>query len=265
MTTIQLPNQPSTPGSQGTLVEQSRAVAEVAAAVRVARDFPRDENAAHERMLDLCKRLPVAQRAFYEVPNRGSGLSIHIARELARIWGNVDYGVRELNRDDLAGMSEMQAWAWDQQTNVRSTRSFLVPHAKIVGKGQSKRRERIEDLNDIYLNNQNTGARAVRECIFSMLPDWVLVDAEQQLTRTLQGGGGKPIDQQRAEAISAFDTLGVTQAQLEQRLQTRAGQWQPNHMAQLQRIYATVTQDGIAVTEFFPEQAVVVPQAGGDA
>jgi hypothetical protein len=260
MTDIQLPNQPAAPSSQGTIVEQSRAVAEVAAAIRVARDFPRDETGAHGHVIDLCRRLPVAQRAFYEVPNRGSGLSIHIARELARIWGNVDYGVRELHRDDEAGISEMQAWAWDQQTNVRSTRSFLVPHQRMKGRD----RQKLTDLGDIYLNNQNIGARAVRECIFSVLPGWVLTDAEAALKATLQGGNGKPIEQQRADAITAFDALDVTQAQLEQRLQTPADKWQPKHLAQLHRVYATITQDGISAAEFFPEQAVTIPTGGAE-
>ena len=44
-----------------------------------------------------------------------------------------------------------------------------------------------------------------------------------------------------------------------------ADKWTPNHMAQLQRVYTTITQDGIPATEFFPEQAVTVPQAGGEA
>lgn len=256
MTDIQLPN---APGSQGTIVEQSRAVAEVAAAIRVARDFPREESTAHAQIIDLCRRLPVAQRAFYEVPNRGSGLSIHIARELARTWGNVDYGVRELHRDDETGMSEMQTWAWDQQTNVRSTRSFLVPHQRMKG----RERQKLTDLGDIYLNNQNIGARAVRECILSVLPGWVVADATATLQATLQGGGGKPIEEQRANAIAAFEGVGVTQEQLEQRLQAKADKWAPNHLAQLHRVFATITQDGIPASEYFPEQPVQIP--GGDA
>uniref|UniRef100_UPI000A51BAAB hypothetical protein n=1 Tax=Leucobacter japonicus TaxID=1461259 RepID=UPI000A51BAAB len=153
------------PASQGALVEQSRAVAEVAAAVQVAKSFPRDTNRAAEQSNELCSRLAVASRAFYSVPKRGSGMSIHIARELARIWQNVDYGVRELRRDDEAGVSEMQAWAWDQQENVRSTRSFIVPHLRSTRNGN----QALTDLGDIYLNNQNQGAKAVRECIFAML------------------------------------------------------------------------------------------------
>lgn len=104
MSEVVLPAMP-TGSSQGSVVEQSRAVAEVAAAVQVAKSFPRDTNRATENMRELCGRLAVAARAFYSVPNRGSGMSIHIARELARIWQNVDYGVRELRRDDEAGVS----------------------------------------------------------------------------------------------------------------------------------------------------------------
>jgi len=251
---IQLPQQAA---SQGTLVEQSRAVAEVAAAVRVARDFPRDETTAITSMRDLTSRLPIAQRAFYEVPNRGSGLSVHIARELARIWGNVDYGVRELHRDDERGVSEMTAWAWDQQTNVRSTRSFLVPHQRM----KAKSRVTLTDLGDIYLNNQNIGARAVRECIFTVLPGWFVSDAEAALRGTLRNGDGKPIQQRRVAAIEAFAAIRVTQRQLEGRVKQRADKWNPDTIAELLRVYSSITQDGIPVQEFFPDEVVEIPGA----
>jgi hypothetical protein len=218
--------------SQATVVEQSRAVAEVAAAVQVA-------------------------QAFYAVPNRGEGLSIHIMRELARIWGNVDYGVRELRRDDaddVAGVSEMQAWAWDQQTNTRSTRSFIQPHAKSTRKG----RVALTDINDVYLNNQNTGARAVRECIASVIPDWVIAEAEQICRKTLEHGEGKSVEERSREAVTAFAAHGVTRAQIEDFLGAKYGKWTPVQLGELQRVYVSITQDGIAASEFFPERAVEV-------
>ncbi|HEU5223466.1 MAG TPA: hypothetical protein VFU07_07270 [Candidatus Lumbricidophila sp.] len=253
MTEIVLPQQAV---SQGTVVEQSRAVAEVAAAVRVAQDFPRDETRAVEQMKSTCSRLSVAQRAFYEVPNRGAGLSIHAARELARIWGNCDYGVRELRRDDEHGVSEMQVWAWDQETNVRSTRSFIQPHERMKGKARTK----LTDLSDIYLNNQNVGARAVRECIFSMLPGWFVAEAEGALRATLQRGDGKPVTQRRLDAIAAFAEHGVTEAQLEDYIGRKSGQWALDHLAKLARAHASITVDGIPVTEFFPEQVAQLPE-----
>lgn len=254
MSDIALPNQ-NRSASQGTVIEQTRAAAEVAAAVSVARNFPRTTHAATEQMRELCSRLSVAQRAFYEVPNRGAGMSVHIARELARIWGNLDYGVRELDRNDTGGMSEMQVWAWDVEANVRSTRSFLQPHAKSLRGGG---RKELTDLNDIYLNNQNTGARAVRECLFTVLPGWFLADAEAILRRTLENGDGKPIGQRRTDAVSAFANLNVTQLQLETRLKLDLDKWQAKDLAGLMRIYATITQDGIGAAEFFPEVAVSV-------
>lgn len=257
MTDIQLPQTPAQPASQGTLVEQSRAVAEVAAAVRVALDFPRDETRAVEQMKATCSRMAVAQRAFYDVPNRGSGLSIHAARELARIWGNCDYGVRELRRDDNAGVSEMQVWAWDQETNVRSTRSFIQPHERM----KAKQRQKLTDLSDIYLNNQNVGARAVRECIFSMLPGWFVAEAEAALRTTLERGDGKPLTQRRQEAVAAFGKIGITEHQLEEYIGRTSGQWAADHIAKLLRAYSSITVDGIPAADFFPEKVVEIPTA----
>ncbi|MGG7450585.1 hypothetical protein ACQ3HE_06810 [Plantibacter auratus] len=259
MNEIALPNNLAAPASQGAMVEQSRAIAEVAAAVGVARQFPRDTNRAVDQMRELCGRLAIANRAFYSVPNRGSGLSVHIARELSRIFGNVDYGVRELNRDDARGESEMQAWAWDVETNVRSTRSFIVPHAKSTKAG----RKALTDLNDIYLNNQNVAARAVRECVFSILPGWFLADAETILKQTIERGDGKPIEQRRTDALDVFASLKVTEKQLTDKLGKPVGQWGPRDIAELTKAYSSITQDGIPASEFFPEQAVTV--GGQDA
>lgn len=245
---------PGAAASQGTAVEQTRAVAEVAAAVGIAKQYPRDTNRATEQMQELCGRLAVASRAFYSVPKRGSGMSIHIARELARIWQNVDYGVRELRRDDEAGVSEIQAFAWDQQENVRSTRSFIVPHARIA-RGE---RQALTDLGDIYLNNQNQGAKAVRECIFAMLPGWFKTEAEERLRKTLEHGDGKPIEQRRTDAVDKFKDLGVTQAQIEAFLKRDMGQWGARDIAELTKAYMSITQDGIAKTEFFIETPVEV-------
>jgi hypothetical protein len=240
------------PASQGTIVEQTRAVAEVAAAIRVAQDNPRSETVARQAMAETCGRLAVANRAFYEVPNRGAGPSIHLARELARIWGNLDYGVRELSRDDEAGTSEMQVWAWDQQTNARSTRSFIAPHVRMKG----GTRQRLTDIGDIYLSNQNVGARAVRECIFAVLPGWFVAEAEARCKDTIKNGDGRPFEERVKDAVAGFDELGVTVRQLEDRLEVLRPKWTPAHLAQLARIYSSITVDGITAAEYFPDTAV---------
>ena len=88
MTSLEQLSQPTSPlpkVTQTTAVEQARAVAEVQAAVTVAQAMPRDINRAVAEMRDACGRTALASRAFYSVPNRGNGPTVHLARELARI------------------------------------------------------------------------------------------------------------------------------------------------------------------------------------
>lgn len=240
--------------SEATKIEQARAVAEVAAAIQVAQSFPRNHDVVRSQMRDLCQSYDVASEAFYAVPNRGSGMSVHLARELARIYGNTDYGVREMSRTDT--QSEMQAWAWDQETNTRTTRSFIQPHEKSTRQG----RKQLTDLNDIYLSNQNTGAKAVRECIFAILPGWLKAEATKHLNATLERGNGASIETRREQAVQAFVPLRITAGQLERRVKRAYTEWAPEDIAELERVFMAVTRDGIAITEFFPDEPVQLPE-----
>lgn len=235
--------------TQVTQVEQSRAVAEVQAAVVVAQQCPRDSAKARDEMLASCRTPGLAERAFYSVPNRGSGPTVHLARELARIWGNVQYGVHELSRDDVAGMSEVQAFAWDVQTNTRSTRTFQVPHERMRGRDRAK----LTDLGDIYLNNQNQGARAVREAIFSILPPWLVEEAKATCDATLKHGGGKPLAQRVSDALKAFDGIGVAQSRLERRVGRSSAQWTDGDVARLVVDFRTVERGESSVDDLFPD------------
>jgi hypothetical protein len=250
---VNLPSKPR--ASEGSLVEQTRAAAEVAAAVRVALEFPRDIDSAVSGMQQSMGSLTVAQRAFYEVPNRGAGGSVHLARELARVWRNLDYGVRELRRDDAAGESEMQAWAWDQENNVRSSRSFLVPHAKDTKAGRKK----LDDLADIYLNNQNIGARAVRECIFAIIPDWFIEDAKARARETIKSGGGVPLADRIKQSVTWFHSMKVNLAQLETRVGRPSSKWTEDDLADLARVGFSIG-DGIPAVEFFPDEKISVAE-----
>lgn len=239
---------PHATATQATQVEQARAVAEVQAAVVVAQQVPRDISRAVGEMQDSCGRKHLAEKAFYRVPNRGQGPSVHLARELARIWGNVQYGVHELRRDDKSGMSEVQAFAWDVQTNTRSTRTFQVPHQRMV-KGE---RKPLVDLGDVYLNNQNVGARAVRECIFTILPPWFTEEAEDIARRALREGDGKPLAERIAQMVQVFaEKWGIKQAQLEAKVGRKRGQWDAGDVATFQVLYRSIERGEVTVVEEF--------------
>ncbi|WP_437423957.1 hypothetical protein [Williamsia muralis] len=239
--------------SQATAVEQQRAIAEVQAAVVVAQQVPRDMSRAEAEMKDVCGRLSMANSAFYAVPNRGNGPSVHLMRELARIWGNLNYGVRELRRDDAAEESEIQAFAWDIQTNTRSTRTFIVPHARM----KAGNRQKLVDLGDIYLNNQNIGARAVRECISTVLPRWFAEQAIDICEATLEHGEGEPLPSRIDKMVNAFKTIGVTGEQIEAKLGRQQGAWTAADVARMGVVYRSIKAgDAIRDEEFPPLRAV---------
>lgn len=247
-------------GSQGAAIEQARAAMEVQAAVAVAQANPRSEAVVMDSMRSSCSRYATAVKAKYNVPNRGTGASVHLARELARIWGNLDYGVRELSRDDVKGESEIQAYAWDQQTNVRSIRSFIVPHERMA----RKQRNKLVDLGDIYLNNQNQGAKAVRECIFAVLPPWFKDEALDLCEQTLQRGADLaaapvPVADRTAKMLAAFAGVQVTEAQISKRLGKAKADWTEQDIASLTVVYQSITAEGIAASEFFEVEG---PQVG---
>jgi len=234
--------------TQTAAVEQARAIAEVQAAVTVAQQLPRDVARALGEMRDACGRLALAKQAFYSVKNRGSGPSVHLARELARIWGHVDYGVRELRRDDEGGYSEIQAYAWDQQTNTRSSRTFQVPHVRM----RDGKRVPLTDVQDVYLNNQNIGARAVRECIYTVLPAYLVDEAEQLCKRTISDGEGKPLEQRVTEMIGGFRGIHVTLPMLERRIGHKRGQWTADDVVQMGVVYQSISRGETTVAEEFP-------------
>lgn len=244
---------------QATAVEQARAVAEVQAAIVVAQQCPRDLVSAREQMLESCSQKALAERAFFRYARGGSqisGPSIHLAREIARCFGNLQYGISELRRDDEHGQSEMQAWAWDVQTNTRSSTTFIVPHGRDTQKG----RRILTDLRDIYENNANNGARRLREQIFAVVPAWFAEQAKDRCQRTIEDGGGVPLAERVAKSIDAFAGLGVSERQLEDRLGKKSGQWDARDVAQLLVVFTSLQRGEVTREQEFATDRVTVAE-----
>lgn len=247
---------------QATAVEQSRAFAEVQAAVVVAQQRPRDITRAVAELRQSCGITAMAERAFYRYARGGTnvtGPSVHLMRELARCFGNVQYGIAELRRDDDNGLSEMQAYAWDVQTNTRSAQIFVVPHKRDKRSGA----EKLVDMRDIYENNANQGARRLREQIRSVLPPWFVEEAVEACNRTLKDGGGKPLPQRIADAIRAFETVGVDVDRLERKLGRAKDRWNEHDIAQLTVTYKSLQRGEITVEDEFPDPRITAEEVLG--
>lgn len=243
---------------QGTEIEKSRAASEVYYRVLVAQERHRDEPAARDAMQRACANPRLAAKAFYSVPkggDRATGPSVHLARELARIWGNIDYGVTELRRDDDYGQSEMQAFAWDLQTNARSASIFIQPHRMDTKRGPKI----LTEVQAIYESNANAGARRVREAIFAVLPADFVDEAQELCHATLARGDGSPLEERRRKAIEVFaKTFGVTEQQLVDRLGRAVTRWDAEDVAALQVLYRSLQNREVLVEVEFPRQDTTV-------
>lgn len=242
-------------------IERARAVAEVQAMVLVAQQCPRNVAAALARMEESCSQMGMAEKAFYSYSRGGgavSGPTVHLMKELARVFGNTTYGISELRRDDQRRESEVQAWAWDLETNTRAVQNFIVPHKRDKRGGAVE----LTDLRDIYEATANSGARRLREAIKSVLPVWFVERAEELCRQTLAGGkGDKPLAERIAGAIKAFEKdLGVTVDQMEQRVGRPSGKWTVHDVTQLTVTYRAIQKNEMDAEDAFPPVRVTAEE-----
>ena len=245
---------------QATQIEQARAQAEVLAAMEAAKRWPRNEDLAETKMRRACGRPLVAETAFWAFPRSGeqlTGPTIHLATTLAAIWGNMQYGVVELERSSARQESQMLAVAWELESNTRATTTFLVPHVRDTKKGPKP----LTDLRDVYENNANQGARRVREMIFKILPDWYTETAQDICRATLEKSD-KPIEVQREQLAAAFAGLGVTVDQLVAKIGREWDQTTPGDLAILKIVGKSIRRGEATVGEQFPSPGA--PTRGDD-
>ena len=240
--------------NQGTVaIEASRAIAEAQGKLVIAKRFPRDEVQAYNRVAQACQRKGIAEKAFYSY-NRGggtvSGPTIRFAEELARCWGNIDYGIKELSQDD--GKSEMQAYAWDLETNAQSVQNFTNPHIREVG-GKAKI---LTSQRDIYEINANMGARRLRSRILAILPTDLVDMAINECKKTLAGNNDEPLIDRVKKMVVAFDKIGVKQDQLEKRLGRKIDTMTIDDFTDYIGIYNAIKQGESKIAEWFEAEKV---------
>ncbi len=221
---------------------QREVSSEVQAQVVVAQQFPRDERAALDQILNACTRETLAENAVYQYQRGGtdiSGPSIRLAEAIAQNWGNITAGIREVEQGHKE--STVEAYAWDLQTNMRISKRFRVPHYRYTkAKGNTK----LEDPRDIYEMVANQGARRLRACILSVIPGDVTEKAVEQCEATMKAN--EDITEQGIKKmLEAFEKFGVQKEHIEKAIQRRMDSITPALMARLRKIYNSL-KDGMS-------------------
>lgn len=226
-------------------IASTRAAQEVQAAMVIAKKCPRDTVLAQKRILNACTRKKLAEGALYAYPRGGqtiTGPSIRLAEVLAQAWGNLQFGITELEQRN--GESTVQAFCWDLETNVQQTKTFQVKHERKAHGGITK----LTDPRDIYEMTANQGARRLRACILGVIPGDIIEDAVEQCEKTMQSGEKEPLIDRIKKMGAAFMEMGVTTAMLEKRLGHKLEVCSETEMVSMRKIYLSL-RDGMSTKD----------------
>ena len=230
----------------------SRQAQEVQAAMVIAKKFPRDEVDSYNRIMRACQRTSLAEQSMYEYPRgdkKVAGPSIRLAEAMAQNWGNLDFGIIELEQKN--GESQVMAYAWDLETNTRQTKIFSVPHVRGTRNGNIP----LTDPRDVYEMVANQGARRLRACILGIIPGDVIDAAVEQCRETLIKGQKEPlIDRVRKMAKAFEDAYSVTLPMIEKYLGCNSDAFSENDFLRLKGVYKAL-RDGMAKREDYFEIA----------
>lgn len=206
----------------GAVSATARAEAEVKAAVALARMYPRSEIAAWDRIRKACGRVTFADNATYSFPRGGqevSGPSVELARELARCWGNVRYGMRIVSLDD--DYAHVTGYAFDVESN-----SYVESEAKFRPLVQRRRDGKTQWVNpderDLRELINRHAAICVRNAILQVIPsdvvDAALIECKKTLRSAAEGKLKHSKEEVIRELVAAFDSIGVSVGMIEKRL-----------------------------------------------
>lgn len=231
----------------------SRALAEVLAATKIAEFKPRDINRAENHLKIITSKLSFAEKAEYSYPRGGTnviGPSIRLAEELCKCYGNIQYGINEVNKTQEETLYEV--FCWDIENNIRVSRRFSQDHYrwKTDNKTKKKTKTLLTDSRDVYELVANNAARRLRAVILEVLPGWFVDDAIEQCRRTVNKDK-TPIETRIAKILDMFEGLGVTQVMIEEKLNKEIGKIVAQDIQNLGLIYNSIASGVAHISEHF--------------
>lgn len=243
-----------------------REEAEMKAAIVLARTNPRNELDGYNRVIKSCKRAGFAATALYSFPRGGQkveGPSVDMAREIARAWGNIRYGLRivEMSADAV----HIRGFAHDVETNayVEMEDKF----ARLVQRKDKRTNQTTwvqPDERDLRELINRRGAICVRNAILQVLPPDVVDDALAECRRTREAGAMadlKDRDRTLKMLVLAFNDVGVSVEMLERRLGHALAAIDDKELADLRGVFKSIKDGNTSRSDHFSFGHDAQPQA----
>lgn len=186
--------------------EETAEVANIQAKMILARNFPRNVDMCRERIRQECSSVELAELATYEFPRGNTlvrGPSIRLVEMVARNWGNLISGIKEISTH--GNTATARAYAWDLETNFADEKVFTV---ELVRVSNSNGTYVLTDPRDRYEMLANQAARRKRACMQAVIPKNVIDEAVRLCQETLEGHISKnDLPARRAKMLAAFQDL----------------------------------------------------------
>lgn len=220
-----------------TEAEKSKSIAEIQASLIMAQRVPRNESKAFANMARSLDRINFSRKCLYAFP-RGAktieGPGIVLAREAARCWGNMRYGITIIHETD--DDRTVEGWAWDLETNVRTASQSTFK--KLVQRKQKTPPYETTwvkpDERDLRELTNKHGSLCLRNAILQLMPQDIIDDCVVKAKQVVSKGvEGKNIKKERAGVINIFEQFGITVDDLEEHVGYKSDNWQSQDIATL--------------------------------
>jgi hypothetical protein len=241
-----------------TTAMQSNSVTEILGMIQVAKALPRGEMTAYTKIMHSCKRTAFAEKARYAFPRGGkqvSGASVNLAREMARAWGNIRYGMYIVRDDDKSRL--IRGWAWDLETNTRV--EYEDDFLKLIYRKEGG--WVVPDERDLRELTFRRGAILVRNCILQLMPSDYIEDALVAVKKTLTSKAAKDPDAAKKAIAASFVELGIGSEKIEKYLGHTLDECQPAEVAELRAIYQSML-DGQSKWEDYDKKPAGEEESG---
>lgn len=254
----------------GAVSAAAREQHEIQAAIICAKKFPRNEASAFTKALKSFERISMAEASQYAFPRGGAtvkGPSVNCARELARCWQNVRYGLRIVSVDDES--IHIKGWALDLEANNYTEHEDKFKkqvQRKIDGRATWVKTTDERDLRELI---NRRGAIAVRNAILEILPPDLIEDVCRMADATLKTRASGELKTDKEQTVKRmcykFDKIGVSVEMIETKLGHKVDLITPDEITELNEIFNSINDGNTQRQEHFEIPANNQAAAGIDA
>lgn len=231
------------------ITEESSAIAEIEAKIILAKRFPRDMNSVRDAIYFECENKELAEKATYAYPRGDSvvkGASIRLVEAVARHWGNILSGIKEISSDGTK--ATVKAYCWDLQTNFADEKVFDIEYKRDTKKGSYY----LTDIRDKYEVLANMAARRKRACMQAIIPKFIIDEAIEHCQKTLERAINQDgdIETTKAKMLQAFQALEswITKEHLETVCAKDFDKFTVKDIVKLRNLYNAI-KDGFVVPQ----------------